>query len=108
MPPERYKIKFLSTAAQEVKDIIRDCQRDYGNVAAQKIREDLVTRPKELLSQNPFLSRPLYEYPEYEKKGLRRYIPHQHFSLLYIVIDDTVEIWHVWDNRRDWTTLFEN
>lgn len=103
--PEPYKIKFLATAAQEVKDIIRDSQRDFGTAAAQKIREDLVTKTKELLSQNPFLGRPLYEYPGYEKKGVRRYLPHQHFSILYIVVNDTVEIWHVWDNRRDWITL---
>ena len=101
------KIKFLAAAVQEVKEILRDAQREYGTRTAQKIREDLVTKTKELLSNNPYIGLPLYEYPEYEKKGIRRYLHHQHFSILYLVNDNIVEIWHVWDNRRDWTTLFE-
>lgn len=106
--PEPYKIKFLATASQEVKDIIRDSQREHGTKTAQKIRNDLVTKTKELLASNPYLGRPLCEYPEYEKKGIRRYLPHPHFSILYLLNGSTVEVWHVWDNRRDWTTLFED
>lgn len=104
---EQLEVKFLPTAAQEVKEIIRDAQRDYGTKVAQKIREDLVTKTKELLARSPHLGRVLHEYPEYETKGIRRYLPHPHFSILYLVNGKTVEIWHVWDNRRDWTTLFE-
>lgn len=105
--PVHLRVKFLPTASQEVKDIIREAQRDYGTNTAQKIRNDLVTKTKQLLASNPRLGRPLFEYPTYEKKGIRRYFPHQHYSILYLVTDKTVEIWHVWDNRRDWTTLFE-
>ena len=105
--PEQFNVKYLPTAAQEVKDIIRDAQRDYGTNTAQKIRDDLVTKTKKLLSSNPHLGRPLYEYPEYERKGILRHLPHPHYSILYLVNGKTVEIWHVWDNRRDWTTLLE-
>lgn len=106
--PKQFSVKYLATAAQEVKDIIRDAKTYYGVSAAQKIREDLVTKTKESLANNPHLGRPLYEYPEYEKKGIRRYLPHSHYSILYLLNRRTVEIWHVWDNRRDWTTLFED
>ena len=107
-PPEQLEIKFLITASQEVRDIIRDAQHDYGTKTAQKIGKDLVSKTKELLSDNPCLGRLLYEYPEYEKKGIRRYLPHPHYFILYLLNGNTVEIWHVWNNRRDWTTLFED
>ena len=105
---EPFKIKFLATASQEVKDIIRDTLRDYGTKRAQKVREGLVTKAKEFLANNPYHGRPLYEYPEYEKKGVRRYLPHPTYSILYLINENTIEIWHIWDNRRDWTTLFED
>ena len=106
-PQTTIRIKFLATAAKEVKEILRDTQREYGTKYAQNIRESLVTKTKELLTNTPYIGRPLYEYPEYAKKGIRRYLPHQHYSILYLVNDSVVEVWHVWDNRRDWTTLFD-
>ncbi|BBB92259.1 MAG TPA: type II toxin-antitoxin system RelE/ParE family toxin [Methylomusa anaerophila] len=105
--PENLKVKFTPTASQEVKDIIRQLAKESPK-AAQNVREALVTKTKQVLTLNPFLGRPLYEYPEYEKKGVRRYLPLAHYSILYFVTNDTVEIWHVWDNRRNWTTLFED
>jgi plasmid stabilization system protein ParE len=101
------KVKFTSTAAQEVRDIIRHLAKENPK-AAQNVREALVTKTKQVLTANPFLGRLLYEYPEYEKKGVRRYLPLSYYSILYFVTDDAVEIWHVWDNRRNWTTLFED
>lgn len=105
--PQNLKVKFTASASQEVKDIIRQIAKDSPK-AAQSVREELVTKTKLVLAKTPFLGRPLYEYPEYEKKGVRRYLPLPHYSVLYLVTTGTVEIWHVWDNRRNWTTLFED
>ena len=102
----RLKIKFTLTAAQEVKDIISHLAKENPK-AAQNLREALVTKTKQILTTNPFAGRLLYEYPEYEKKGVRRYLPLPHYSILYFVTDGTIEIWHVWDNRRNWATLFK-
>lgn len=90
-----------------MKDIIRHLAKESPK-APQNVREVLVTKTKQMLTTPPFLGRLLYEYPEYEKKGVRRYLPLVHYSILYFVSNDTVEIWHVWDNRRNWTTLFED
>ena len=106
--PKQFQVKYLVTAAQEVKEIIRDIKTFHGATAAQKIRENLVTKTTELLSQSPNLGRILYEYPDYAQKGVRRYLPHPHYSILYLVNGNTVEVWHVFDNRRDWSTLFED
>lgn len=95
--PGNLKVKFTPTAAQEVRDIIRHIAKESPK-AAQHVREALVSKTKEVLTANPFLGRLLSEYPEYEKKGVRCYLPLAHYSILYFVTNDTVEIWHVWDS----------
>lgn len=102
----KYKVKFTITASEELKDIIRYIAQD-NKTAAQKLKDDIISKTKSILGSSPMISRALTEYPELMNKGYRRFLPHPSYSVLYVINGQTVEIMHIWDNRRDWTRLFK-
>lgn len=102
----KYKVKFTSSAADELKDIIRYIAKD-NKTAAQKMKDDIINKTRSVLGNSPMISRALTEYPEIINRGYRRFLPHPNYSVLYIINGQTVEIMHIWDNRRDWTRLFK-
>lgn len=65
---EKLKIKFLPTAAQEIKEILREVQRRYGTERAQKARHDLITKMQELLPIILILADHCMSTPNMKKK----------------------------------------
>ena len=101
---EKYRIEIAPSAAKDLKEIIRYIAKDNAT-AAQTLANLIRDKINTVLTSNPYLCTILLDYPVLATAGYRRLVVHKHYSVLYVIVDSTVKIMHIWDNRRNWDLI---
>ncbi|WP_170233259.1 type II toxin-antitoxin system RelE/ParE family toxin [Sporomusa termitida] len=101
---KKYRIEIAPSAAKDLKEIIRFIARDNAT-AAQTLAKSIRDKINTVLTANPFLCTILLDYPALATAGYRRLAVHKHYSVLYVIVNSSVKIMHIWDNRRNWDLI---
>lgn len=104
MENNKYQVKIAPVAAKDLKDIILYIKRQNPTAAqnlAHTIRNKIIT----ILGTNPYLCPLVTRFPVLMAAGYRRLVVHKNYTVLFIISDQTVEVRHIWHNKRNFNLL---
>lgn len=99
-----YQVKIAPSAAKDLKEIIRYIARE-NPINAQNFASTIKNKILKVLSTTPEIYPPLRQYPALGAAGYRRLTVHKNYSVLFLVIGQTVEVRHILHNKRDWNII---
>ena len=105
MPKEKYKLKILTPAREEIRAIARLHTELVGVNSARKITETL-RKSIEHLCDHPYLGVTLEER-DLSQLGYRKLISGKYLCF-YRLIGDTIFVYHIADGRTEYKQLFRN
>ncbi len=104
MESSKYQVKIAPIAAKDLKEIILYINRQNPTAAqnlAHTIRNKIIT----VLGTNPYLCPLVTRFPVLMAAGYRRLVVHKNYTVLFVVLGETVEVRHIWHNKRDFNLL---
>ena len=104
MAEEVFELKILAPAQNELEDIARLYLALVGSKSAQRIT-DKIYDALEQLTRFPFSGPPVRDM-ELRSLGYR-YILADKYVAIYKLIGKTVFVYHIFDGRSDYPTLFK-
>ena len=105
MAKARYSVQILDPAQAELEDIASLYLSLVGASSARKIT-DKIYNALEQLAQFPQSGPPMRD-PELRSLGYR-FLVVEKYILFYRLIDNSVIIYHIFDGRSDYPTLFRS
>ena len=105
MPKEKYKLKILTPAREEIRVIARLYTELVGANSTRKITAPL-RKSIEHLRDHPYLGVTLEER-DLSQLGYRKLVS-GNYLCFYRLIEDTIFIYHIADGRTDYKQLFRN
>ena len=103
MADARYAVRILEPAQSELEEIASLYCSLAGTESARRITDGIYDA-LEQLSQFPF-SGPCIRDPELRGLGYR-FVVVEKYIVIYRLIEKTVVIYHIFDGRSDYPTLF--
>ena len=100
------RVEWQEKAKKELQKQLEYCFNKFGCYTTIRIQEKIDKQIRLLAvfplmgKIEPLLLRRLYEY--------RSWVIHEHFKLIYHIIDDVIYIANIWDTRREPQRLTEN
>ena len=105
MAERRYEVRILAPAQSELESVARLYLSLAGAASARRIT-DRVFDTLDQLAEFP-LSGPAMREPELRGLGYR-FIGAEKYILIYRLIGNTVFVYHIFDGRSDYPTLFRS
>lgn len=105
MAEKRYVVKILEPAQAELEEIARLYLSLVGPESARKITNKIYNA-LEQLAQFP-LSGPAMRETELRNLGYR-FLVVEKYIVIYRLIGDTIFVYHIFDGRSDYPTLFRS
>ena len=105
MAEKTYAVRVLDPAQGELEEIARLYLSLAGVRSARKIT-DRIFNALEQLARFPLSGSPMRE-PELRSLGYR-FLTAEKYVMIYRLIGDTVFVYHIFDGRSDYPTLFRS
>ena len=105
MAEDRYPVRILDPAQAELEDIASLYLSLAGASSARKIT-DKIYNALEQLTQFPLSGPPMRDL-ELRSLGYR-FLVVEKYILIYRLIDNSVIVYHIFDGRSDYPTLFRS
>ena len=104
MENDKFQVKIAPVAVKDLKEIILYIKRQ-NPTAAQNLAQTIRNKINTVLSTNPYLCPLVTRFPVLMAAGYRRLVVHKNYTVLFIISDQTVEVRHIWHNKRDFNLL---
>ncbi|MEM5794917.1 MAG: type II toxin-antitoxin system RelE/ParE family toxin [Bacillota bacterium] len=99
-----YQVKIAPSAVKELMEIVRYIAKENPANAHNFVTE-VRNKINKSLSNNPHISPPPIPYPVLGVAGYRRLVVHKNYSVLFVIIGQTVEVRHILHNKRQWNVI---
>ena len=103
---KRYSVRLLTPAQFDLEEIAQLYRSLAGAASARRIT-DAIYDALEQLSRFP-LSGPVMRDRELAALGYRSIVVKRKYIVIYRLLGDTVFIYHIFDGRSDYPTLFRS
>lgn len=100
----KYQVKIAPEAAKDLKEIILYIARQ-NPTAAQNLAQMIRNKSNNILSTSPYLCPIITQFSDLMSAGYRRLVVHKNYTVLFVIMGQTVEIRHIMHNKRDFNLL---
>ncbi|WP_021170546.1 Plasmid stabilization system protein [Sporomusa ovata DSM 2662] len=104
MEINKYQVKIAPEAAKDLKEIMLYIARQNPR-AAQNLAQTIRNKINSVLGTNPFLCPIVTHYPGLMAAQYRHLVIHKNYTVLFVIMGQTVEVRHIMHNKRDFNLL---
>lgn len=99
-----FLVKIAPEAAKDLKEIILYIARQ-NPTAAQNLSHTIKNKIISILGTNPYLCPIVTQFPDLMSAGYRRLVVHKNYTILFVIMGQTVEVRYIMHNKRNFNLL---